>query len=126
MSDVLKYKDYISTVQFSAEDEVFYGKILGISDLVTFEGTSVKELKKAFKEAVEDYLETCKELGKSPEKMYKGSFNVRVPEQLHRKAALLASKKRITLNEFMKLAISFALNHPDDLEKEFPDAGELV
>lgn len=56
MNDVLKYKNYYAEVHFSAEDEVFYGKVLGINDLVSFEGASVKELKKGFKEAVEDYL----------------------------------------------------------------------
>lgn len=60
----------------SADDEVFYGKILGINDLVNFEGASVKQLKKAFKEAVDDYLELCAEIGKTPEKTYKGTFNV--------------------------------------------------
>jgi predicted HicB family RNase H-like nuclease len=58
MNDILQYKDYLASVHFSSEDDVFYGKILGINDLVSFEGASVKELKKAFHEAVEDYLET--------------------------------------------------------------------
>ncbi len=58
MNDVLKYKDYFATIHYSSEDEVFYGKIEGISDLVTFEGQSVSELKKSFKEAIEDYIQT--------------------------------------------------------------------
>jgi predicted HicB family RNase H-like nuclease len=57
MNDILQYKNYYAAVHFSADDEVFYGKILGINDLVSFDGSSVKELKKAFKDAVEDYLE---------------------------------------------------------------------
>jgi len=111
MNDVLKYKNYIATVHFSTDDEVFHGKVLGINDLVSFEGRSVAELKKAFKEAIEDYLETCKELNKEPEKAYKGSFNVRVPMQLHRAVALAASKKSITLNEFVKAALSYSVRH---------------
>jgi predicted HicB family RNase H-like nuclease len=63
MSEIIKYNDYLATVQFSAEDEVFHGRILGINDLVNFEGSTVRELKKAFAEAVEDYLETCKKIG---------------------------------------------------------------
>jgi predicted HicB family RNase H-like nuclease len=63
VNDILKYKDYLASVQFNADDEVFHGKILGINDLVNFEGVSVKELKKAFAEAVEDYLETCRAIG---------------------------------------------------------------
>ena len=68
MNDIIEYKTYYASVQFSAEDEVFHGKIIGINDLVSFEGTTVAELKKAFHEAVNDYLATCKELGKDPEK----------------------------------------------------------
>ncbi len=111
MNDIIQHKDYYATVHFSSEDEVFYGKILGINDLVTFEGQSVKELKKSFKEAIEDYLETCKELNKTPEKTYKGSFNVRVSPQLHRETAFVALKTNVTLNDFVKSAIGFAIKH---------------
>ena len=79
MSDSMTYKGYIGTVHYSEEDEVFHGKIEAINDLIMFEGTSVKELKKAFHEAVDDYLETCKEMGRDPQKPFKGSFNVRIP-----------------------------------------------
>ena len=74
MKDIIKYKDFIGSVHFSSEDEVFFSKIEGINDLVTFEGTSVRELKEAFQETVEDYLSLCQELGKNPHKSYKGSF----------------------------------------------------
>lgn len=110
MNDILQYKGYFASVQFSAEDEVFFGKILGINDLVSFEGTTVKELKDAFKEAIEDYLETCKELEKEPEKMYKGSFNVRIPSELHRQAALVSAGKNMSLNDFVRYAIDLALS----------------
>jgi hypothetical protein len=62
MKDVIRYKGYLGSVHFDAEDEVFHGKIEGIQDLVTFEGQSVAELKNAFQEAVEDYLALCKPL----------------------------------------------------------------
>ncbi|NII29801.1 type II toxin-antitoxin system HicB family antitoxin [Pseudoflavitalea sp. X16] len=117
MNDILQYKDYYASVHFSAEDEVFFGKILGIDDLVNFEGASVKELKKAFHVAVEDYLETCKEMGKEPNKTYKGSFNVRIPTALHKEAAVFASILNISLNDFVKTAINYALLHKDDLNK---------
>ena len=81
MSDILQYKGYYASVNFSVEDDVFYGKIIGINDLVSFEGTSVSELKHSFQEAVEDYLETCSLIKKVPEKTYKGSFNVRIPSE---------------------------------------------
>lgn len=109
MNDILQYKDYYATVHFSAEDEVFYGKIIGINDLVSFEGTTVKELKIAFEEAVEDYLETCRELKRKPDKTYKGSFNVRIPSELHRQAALFSAVKNMSLNDFVRYAIDFTL-----------------
>jgi predicted HicB family RNase H-like nuclease len=118
MTDILKYKDYYATINFSAEDDVFFGKIIGINDLVTFEGTSVKELKEAFKEAVEDYLETCKVLKKSPNKTYKGSFNVRISSSLHRQAAIYAALKNMTLNDFVRYAIDYTLSRPKNSDNE--------
>ena len=114
MSDILQYKTYLATVHFSAEDEVFYGEIIGINDLVSFEGTTVKELKKAFHEAVDDYIATCEEMGKEPEKTYKGSFNVRIPMELHRQAAMYASIKKISLNDLVRQAIDIVVNKAPD------------
>ena len=71
MKDVIKYKEYLGTVHYSAEDEVFYGKIEGVDDLVSFEGSDVKELKGAFQEAVDDYISLCETTGKEIEKTYK-------------------------------------------------------
>ncbi|GAA4213046.1 hypothetical protein GCM10022289_44650 [Pedobacter jeongneungensis] len=73
MNDILSYKNYYASVHYSSVDEVFFGKMLAINDLVTFEGDSVKVLKIAFEEAVGDYLETCAEVGKVPDKTYRGS-----------------------------------------------------
>jgi predicted HicB family RNase H-like nuclease len=118
MNDILEYKGYYGTVQFSSEDEVFYGKLFGIDDLVTFEGGSVRELKKAFHEAVDDYLETCAEVGKDPDKTYKGTFNVRISTDLHKAAAVYAAVNNISLNDFVKTAIHYALSHKADLNKK--------
>ncbi len=110
----MEYKNYYGTVNFSAEDEVFHGKIIGINDLVNFEGTTVVQLKKAFHKAVHDYLDTCKKLGREPEKTYKGSFNIRIPSELHRKAARYAALKNISLNDFVRQALDFTLaNAPE-------------
>jgi predicted HicB family RNase H-like nuclease len=118
MIDSLKYQDYTATIHYSSDDEVFFGKVTAINDLITFEGTSVSELKKSFQEAIKDYLETCKELGKSPDKTYKGVFNVRVSSGLHKKVALLASQHQITLNDFVKSALTYAVNHESDIKVE--------
>lgn len=109
MNDILEYKDYYGEVHFSAEDEIFHGKIIGINDLVNFEGTSVRELKKEFHKAVDDYLAACAELGKLPEKSYKGSFNIRIPSELHRSAARYAILKNMSLNDFVRYAIDTVL-----------------
>ncbi|MCK5102057.1 MAG: type II toxin-antitoxin system HicB family antitoxin [Cyclobacteriaceae bacterium] len=105
MKDILKYKDFIGSVHFSTDDEVFHGKLIGIDDLVTFEGSSVVELKESFKEAVEDYLELCSNVNKSPNKSYKGTFNVRIKPVLHRKAARRSIEMGVSLNQFVELAI---------------------
>ncbi len=110
MKDVIKYKDYMGSVHFNAEDETFYGKIEGIDDLITFEGKSVEELKQAFQEAVEDYLDTCKRYNKEAEKSYKGSFNIRINPELHRKVKLAAVKMGLSLNQFVQKAVEDELN----------------
>jgi len=105
MKDVIKYKEHIGTVRFSAEDRVFYGKIEGINDLVTFEGQSVDDLVTAFQEAVEDYYILCEKAKKPVQKSYKGSFNVRIDPELHKKAAMLSSDLGLSLNELVEEAI---------------------
>ncbi len=105
MSNVLEFKEFIGSVSYSGEDELFHGKIEGIEDLVTFEGRSVEELKTAFHEAVEDYLEICKSVGKDPEKTYKGTFNVRVKPEIHRAAARTATRYGYSMNQLVEKAL---------------------
>lgn len=105
MKDVMIYKDYIGSVHYSAEDEIFFGKIVGINDSISFEGSSVKELKAAFEDAVEDYIELCRLNEKEPEKTYKGSLNIRIRPDLHRLAAQKALIKGKSLNQFIEDAI---------------------
>lgn len=77
MIDRMKHKEFMGLVHYSADDEIFFGRIEGIYDLVTFEGKNVKQLQKSIEGAVEDYAELCKETGKPIFKSFKGSFNVR-------------------------------------------------
>jgi predicted HicB family RNase H-like nuclease len=106
MKDVLKYKEFMGSVHYSAEDDVFFGKLIGVDDLITFEGESIQELKDAFKEAVDDYVELCESVGKSPQKSYKGTFNVRIQPNLHRQAAHRSIELGLSLNQFVEQAIS--------------------
>jgi predicted HicB family RNase H-like nuclease len=103
--NTLNYKGFFGTVSFSLEDNVIYGKIIGINDLVTYEAQNVEELKAAFQEAVEDYLDLCKRVGKEPLKSYKGSFNVRVKPEIHLQAAIQSAKLGMSLNQFVEQAI---------------------
>ncbi len=114
MKDVLRYKNFIASVHFSSDDEVFHGKIEGIEDSVTFEGETVTALKNAFEDAVEDYLEICKQIDKDPHKSYKGSFNIRIKPELHKKAAFRSRELGMSLNQFVEKAISrFVSGKPD-------------
>lgn len=105
MKDVLTYKGFIGSIHFSARDDVFFGKIEGINDLVSFEGSTVKEVRSSFKDAVEDYVEICKNKHIDPYKSFKGSFNVRIDPELHKKAFQYATLKGISLNQFIKDAL---------------------
>jgi predicted HicB family RNase H-like nuclease len=93
----MTYKDYFGSVNFSEEDEVFHGKIEFIKALITYEGTDVKSLKKAFHEAVDDYLEICEAQGRKPEKIFKGSFNIRIKPEIHRQISIMAAEKTLML-----------------------------
>jgi predicted HicB family RNase H-like nuclease len=114
MKDIIRYNNFIGSVHFSTDDEIFYGKIEGINDLVTFEGSTVRELKKAFEDAVDDYLSICEEVKKDPFKSFKGSFNVRINPELHKKAFQLATIEGVSLNALIQDAIENEINNKQD------------
>jgi len=101
----LHYRNYSGSVYFSEEDAVFHGKVVGIKALISFEGDSVSAITKDFHNAVDEYLKFCSAKGKEPEKPFKGSFNVRINAELHRKLALAASTRGVSLNTFVEEAI---------------------
>ena len=98
---MLKYKNYYSEPKYSDEDEVFFGTIEGINDLVTFEAENAHELKQAFIDAVDDYLQTCEAMGKAPEKPYSGDIRLRMGETLHKRAAKAAYEMGESLNAYI-------------------------
>jgi len=106
----LHYKNYVANVEFSEEDAVFHGRALGIKALISFEGDSVSALVEDFHNAVDEYLAFCEESGIEPEKPYKGSFNVRIGADLHRKAALAATERGVSLNTMVEEAIRHELD----------------
>ena len=105
MKNTMKYKEYYGSVEFCDEDNIFFGKIIGINDTILYDGTSVDELRKNFNDAVEEYFEICKDLGKEPEKMYKGTFNVRIHPALHRDLVVYSASQGQTLNSTVEEAI---------------------
>jgi predicted HicB family RNase H-like nuclease len=113
MSQTLQYKGYDGSVLYSAEDRVLHGRILGIRDMVSFEGTDVRGLEKNFKAAVDEYLSFCRAEGKAPNIPFKGSFNVRLPQELHHKAALYAEEHDLKLNAVVQEALQEFLTHAD-------------
>ena len=106
----LEYKSYTGSIEYSREDNVLYGKLLGLKGLISYEGKTGKELEIDFKEAIDIYLADCKNEGIIPEKPFKGSFNVRVSPKLHQKAALLAMENKISLNNFITESIRERIN----------------
>lgn len=109
MNNTMQYKDYLGSVEFSEEDGLFFGKVLGIRSLVSYEGRTATELVKDFHGAVNDYLALCKQGGREPEKAYRGSFNVRISPELHKQAVIAALGKQISLNNFVETSIEQAL-----------------
>lgn len=105
MNNTMEYKGYIGSVEFSEQDGVFFGKVMGIRALLSYEGSNAKELVRDFHEVVDDYLELCEEQNVEPEKAYKGSFNVRISPELHKQAVVYAVSNQISLNRVMEDAL---------------------
>ena len=109
MNNTMEYKGYIGSVEFSEEDALFYGKVQGIRALISYEGETARKLIKSFHSAVDEYLSVCEANNQEPEKAYKGSFNVRIPTELHKAAVVAAFSENISLNSFVEKAIAKAI-----------------
>jgi predicted HicB family RNase H-like nuclease len=105
MNNLIEHKGYYGTVEFSAEDNILYGKVLGINGLISYEGNCVQSLKLDFIEAVDGYLKICLENNVEPQRAYKGKFNVRVSPELHKTLTLYAASHGQTLNSTVEEAI---------------------
>ena len=105
MNNIMRYKDYVGSVEFSEEDDCFFGSVLGIRSLISYEGTDARSLVEDFHNAVDSYLTMCEEKGEAPEKASKGTFNVRVPAELHREAVLYGISHDMSLNKVVEEAL---------------------
>ena len=122
MHNTMKYKTYVGSVEFSEAKECFFGNVLGIRKDISYEGEDVRSLIRNFHEAVDDYLADCSEAGTEPEKAYKGTFNVRVSENLHREAALYGLNNNMSLNSVVENAMQNMVEknfyHPASMVRE--------
>jgi len=114
--DILRFKGYEGSAELDMSTMACRGKLLFIDDLVTYEADTPAQLKHEFELAVEDYLQTCAEIGKEPQRPFKGLFNVRVSPDLHRSAALRATKDGISLNEVVVAALKIYLSTQPKVE----------
>lgn len=102
---MLEHKGYIGIVEFDDEANIFHGEVVPLNDVITFQGTSVEEVRTAFVESVEDYLAFCTERGESPEKPFSGQFIVRIPPEVHRSVSIGARLQKTSINTFVLQAV---------------------
>ena len=100
--NTIQYKGYHASIVYESEDDLLVGRIIAINDIISFQGTSLKQIKSAFKASVDEYLEICKETGKSPDKTYSGKMMLRITPETHAKSALAARSKGISLNKWVE------------------------
>ena len=105
MNNTFEYRGYIGTIEFSEEDALFFGKVMGIRSLISYEGKNANELISDFHSAVDDYLSVCEAEGREPEKAYKGSFNIRISPELHKQLVVCATSRPMSLNSFVENAL---------------------
>ena len=110
MNNTMEYKGYLGSVEFSQVDALFYGKVMGVRALISYEGETARELLENFHGAVDDYLALCEAQGVAPEKAYKGSFNVRISPELHKQAIIAATANQMSLNSFVERSIKRAVD----------------
>lgn len=99
--NILSYKGYQGVFEYDAEADIFHGDVLNTTDVITFQGRSIDELKDALADSVEDYLEFCAKVGKTPDKPYSGKFNLRVDQELHRRISAAAVSSGKSLNQWV-------------------------
>lgn len=104
--NTMTYKGYPARIDHSEEDGCFVGHIVGINDIVGFHGNSVADLRRAFEEAVDDYLETCEKLGRSPQKPYSGNLMLRVPPEVHASVARAVEVRGKSINQWAAEALA--------------------
>ena len=107
----MEYKGYFAKVEFDEDANIFHGEVINLRDVITFEGDTVDDLRQAFHDSVDDYLEFCAERGEDPEKPYSGKFVVRIEPELHKRIAIEARKRGVSINSLIGEALSKTINN---------------
>jgi predicted HicB family RNase H-like nuclease len=107
----MQYKGYTGKVEFDDKADIFHGEVIGLRDVITFQGNNVVEVKKAFRESVDDYLAFCVKRGEEPEKPFTGKFVLRLPPDLHRKVYIAAKKSGSSLNSWVLQTLEHSTEH---------------
>jgi len=101
----MTYLGYTAVVEYDADDRIFAGRVVGLRDVIHFEGATVDELEASMRAAVDDYLALCAERGKSPDRPYSGRVGLRLEPDLHRAAATAAAREGTSLNDLLVDAV---------------------
>ena len=109
MSKMMEYYGYHAQIEYDNDDKIFVGKVYGIVDSLSFHGTSVAELEEMFHQSIDNYLLMCSQTGRTPDKEFKGSFNIRISPELHRGISLQAAQEGISLNQYVLRALEKSL-----------------
>ena len=113
----MTYKGYRAKVELDDEAGVFHGEVINTRDVITFQGTSVKELKRAFEDSVDDYLEFCASRGEDPEKPFFGKILVRVPPEVHRRIMTEARRQGKSLNAYVAEKLQAGSQHSNAIPR---------
>jgi len=108
---MLIYKSYVGQIEFDDEAEIFHGEVINTRDVITFQGQTAAELKKAFHESIDDYIAFCHERNEQPEKPFSGKFNLRLDPELHKQVYIAAKKDHVSLNQWIADAIKHQIHH---------------
>ncbi|RJP73190.1 MAG: type II toxin-antitoxin system HicB family antitoxin [Ignavibacteriales bacterium] len=105
----MKYKGYQGYIEFDEEAEIFHGKVIGIKDVITFQGNDVAKLKQAFKDSINDYLDFCKQRGEEPDKPFQGKLDLKLPKDLYDKILIAATRSGKNVNTWITRQLERAI-----------------
>ena len=106
---MLKYGDFTGIVEYDSDGKIFTGEVIGVRDVITFQGRTPEEIEQSFRASVDFYLEMCQQDGVSPQKPFSGRFNIRISPEIHRQIAERAAQQHISLNQWVSEAVTHAL-----------------